>query len=331
MRKLILTLIMALVATLVTSCAHIQRGGDLRETRDSTYKVRVTMKLDLAPIKEWQAKKEEARRKKQEEERKKKEEEERLKRFPWGLWAQKMNGPIVMLGDLPITLTPAQEFAGFSVFEKTADTAEIGWSGTGWVAAKGPGRSFVMTAGHVCESKDVYPIDILDIDWDNFEFNVVHFDLPIVEKKHVMLSRDGVESVNGSIIRDEDLDDDFNGNDLCMLGVASDLGPAIPVATSEPAYGETCSVVGAPTGLWGGGVAVASEPIFSGRGAVFGTEPDGLAFNGLLAPGNSGSAVTCGGKAVGVISLGSTRFPSLIHAVPYDRIEVFMRKALHRK
>ena len=323
MRKLIFIMILATLASLA-SCAHMPRGGDLQATRDSVYKVRVTMKLDLKPLNDWIAKKNEER-KKREDERKKGEEQ---KRFPWRLWSQET---VTFLRDVPVRLSSAQVGTEFSIIQQNDDTAEIGWSGTGWVGAKAPGRSYVMTAGHVCESKDSYSLEVMDVDWDAGIISVETIELPIIEKHHRMQGRDGIDSVDATIVRDEDLNDNFDGNDLCMLGVPGDLGPAIPVATEEPEYGQACSVVGAPTGLWGGGIAVASEALFSGRGSVFGTDLDGLAFNGLLAPGNSGSAVTCDGRAVGVISLGSTRFRSLIHAVPYDRIEVFMRKALHRK
>jgi hypothetical protein len=318
-------LALVLILFFMASCAHTPRGGDLRQSRDSAYKIKVTLTLDLTPLNEWQAKKAEER-KKREEDRKKKEEEAKK----WPTWLPKLWGqPVTFINGVPVRLSQAQESMEFHVVKTSESTADIGWSGTGWVAARAPGRSYVMTAGHVCESKDVYQIEAYDIDWEAGIIEFETIDLPITVKKHTMLNRDGVESANGSVVRDEDLDDDFNGNDLCMLGVGADLGPAIPVAIQDPEYGQTCSVVGAPTGLWGGGIAVASEAIFSGRGSVFGTEPDGLAFNGLLAPGNSGSAVVCDGHAVGVISLGSTRFKSLTHAVPHDSIRKFMRQALH--
>lgn len=313
MRKLITLIVTSL---LLFSCAHTQRGADLRKSRDSVYKVRVSLTLDITPLNEWRAKKEEERKKR----------EEAARKPWWKIWGQ----PTAFINDTPIAMNRAMEQMDFQVIKTTADTAEIGWSGTGWVVAGAPGRSFVMTAGHVCESKVAYDIWVYDIDWEAGTFEEAKLTLPILKKEHVMISRDGVESANGNIIRDEDLDEEFNGNDLCVVGVASALGPAIPLADRDPEYGETCSVVGAPTGLWGGGVAVASEAIFSGRGSVFGVEPDGLAFNGLLAPGNSGSAVVCGGRAVGVISLGSTRFRSMTHAVPHEAMRKFLKAALHK-
>lgn len=340
MRKLIMIAVLALFAS---SCAHAPRGGDLRTTRDSVYKVRVALTLDLTPLNEWIAKKAEQQKKKDDElEQKRKDEEQKQqkkaekrrrtpkkaqKKWPWNLF----NEPTpVILNDVEVALSPVQEMTDLRIISQTRDTAVIGWSGTGWVSGHAPGRSYVMTAGHVCESRDVYPIEVFDINWETGDFEVVTINLPITKKEHLMIGRDGIASENSTIIRDEDMGDDFNGNDLCMLGLGADLGSSIPVADEDPEYGQTCSIVGAPTGLWGGGIAVASEALYSGRGAVFGTEPDGLAFNGLLAPGNSGSAVVCDGQVVGVISLGATRFRSLIQAVPQDRIRTFMRKAFHQ-
>ena len=204
-------------------------------------------------------------------------------------------------------------------------TVEIGWVGTGWTVARTDGRSFAMTAGHVCESKDTMEIAVFD--WDTFRVMVVT--LPIVSKTHTLVSYDGV-SVPASVIRDEDLDENFNGTDLCVLGARADLGAPIAIANSDPQFGARAEVVGGPKGLWGGGIAVASDVKFGGRGTIFGVEPDGLAFNGEVAPGNSGSAVIYNGAAVGVISLGATRFPSLVHAVPHESMREFLRKALHK-
>lgn len=337
MRKLIAILTL-LLFTACSSCAHAPRGGDLRKTRDSANKVEVTLKLDLKPLNDWYAKKEEEARKreearKKEEEERKRQEDEKKAREEYCKKYPCFGHPWMALGAANIKLSVAQQATEFHVISvsPSRDTAVIGWSGTGWVAAKDAGKSYVMTAGHVCESSDFYPVEVYDIDWDTWTITFETINLPIIEKHHVMVTRDGVTTSDASIIRDEDMDDGFNGNDLCMLGIGADLGPAVSVATDDPEYGDTCSVVGAPTGLWGGGIAIPSEALFAGRGSLFGTEPDGLVFNGLLAPGNSGSAVVCDGKAVGVISLGSLRFRSTIHAVPWDAIRKFARKALHRK
>src|SRR6478736_649713 len=55
MRKVLLPLLALLF--FLTSCAHAPKGGEFRQTRDSAYKIEVTMTVDLAPYKEFLAKK----------------------------------------------------------------------------------------------------------------------------------------------------------------------------------------------------------------------------------------------------------------------------------
>lgn len=327
MRKWSLYVVLAALIALLSSCAHGRRGGELRQVRDSAHKMEVSLTVDLTPLNEYRAKKEEERRKRDEERRKKEEEA----KGGWPKWLPKLLGqPVAFIDDVPVVLDSQMMATELYIKKTSRDSAKVGWTGTGWVAGHDPGVSYVMTAGHVCESAPTFDIEIWDIDWEMGTIDIVKIKLPITERSHVMVNPTGVESANAKVLRDEDLDEDFNGNDLCMLGVAGDLGPALAIADEDPSYGQTCSVVGAPTGLWGGGIAVASEALYSGRGSVFGVEPDGLAFNGHLAPGNSGSAVVCDGEVVGVISLGSTRFRSLTHAVPHESIREFMHKAMHR-
>lgn len=285
MRNFLIALILAFLA----SCSPKQvRWGGLEQDdiRESVYKVKVTLTLDTSSLN-------------------KKEE---------STAPEKKKEHMVTFYDRDV-----------QVISETSDTIEVGWSGTGWVGARSVGKSYVMTAGHVCESGSVFETQYLD--WSKFQ--VVTLELPIIKVEHTLISRDGTEFTGAKVLRDEDLDDEFNGNDLCMLQVAGNLGSPIPVASEDPPYGGIAEVVGAPRGLWGGGIAVASDVKYSGRGSVFDVSPDGLAFNGPVAAGNSGSAVTYQGWVVGVVSLGATRFPSLIHAVPHERIREFMRKALH--
>lgn len=289
---------------LLTSCFHA-RGGDAAKTRESVYKTEVTLTLDITPFKEYLAAQEKANPPPTDTDKKK---------------------TIETILQQDLRLTDVQRETGFEVLSTSDNTAQVGWSGTSWVAVNLHIRSYAMTAGHVCESGDSYELQF--IDWNTWE--VVSLKLPILKKEHTLVARDGAEII-AKVIRDEDMDDSYNGNDLCLLGAPGDLGPSISIGNFDPEFGETCTVVGAPRGLWGGGIAVASDVKFSGRGSVFEVEPDGLAFNGLVAQGNSGSAVVCRGQALGVISLGSRQFPSLIHAVDYGRTAEFLKKALHRK
>lgn len=292
MRKSLFAL--CLLTLLAVSCnvgyMPWNRGVSMSDARDSTYQVRVTLTVDTSQLVH--------------DDDETGEEEQ----------------------DTVVLDRPQYQATAARVEMLAGHTAKIGWVGTGWVAARDANRSYVMTAGHVCESGDTFETTI--IDWEKLEFRTVK--LPIIEVKHELRDRTGL-SVPATVVRDHDLDNDFNGVDLCVLGAIADLGQPIPIGDHDPGFGDRAEVIGGPTGLWGGGIAVASDAKFSGRGSVFGVEPDGLAFNGELAPGNSGSAVIFDGHAIGVISLGATRFQSLIHAVPYETMADFLRKALHRR
>lgn len=280
--------ILMIAALVSASCAHAPWSGrslHLDEVRDSVYKVEVVVTIDTSQM--------------HAEETEAKTEKNLSFRRMWH--------------ENDIEILAADE-----------STATLRWSGTGWVSGNSNGKSYVMTAGHVCESREVFHIE--GMDWAAGKY--VKYDLPIVKTEHRMVGRDGTKFSDSQVIRDEDLDENHNGIDLCMLGVAGDLGAALPIASEDPPYGSPSEVVGAPRGLWGGGVAVASDVKFSGRGSVFGTAPDGLAFNGNVAPGNSGSAVLYKGRVVGLISLGATQFPTLSHAVPHEMIRSFIRRAM---
>lgn len=298
MRKFALALLLLASACGARLPWHSNDTISMDEARDSVFQVQVTLTLDLSPL-----------------------------YAKGGDDCEADDCPPEGENSFTLIMDRPAQIATFAHATTLADkTAQIGWVGTGWTAARYKNRSFAMTAGHVCESGETY--EVTYIDWAKFKINTVQ--LPIIDRKHVLETRDGVK-VETTVIADQDLDKEFNGTDLCLLGAIADLGTPIRIADEDPEFAERAEVIGGPRGLWGGNVAVASDVKFSGRGSVFGVKPDGLAFTGEVAPGNSGSAVIFKGKAIGVISLGATRFPSLVHAVPHETMAEFLRKALHRK
>lgn len=289
MRNLLPTALLALLV----SCGSLTRGvsgPSLAEVRESTYQVQVSLNVDISALLPP-------------------DEEE--------------GGDDKDLNFEMILDRPEQRATGAHVVSRSNNIVELNWVGTGWTVDRRAGRSFVMTAGHVCETERFYSVKVFD--WDTGEVKTV--ELPIVSRSHNLVSRDNVK-VAASVVRDEDLDKDFDGIDLCLMGAMADLGRPLAIADSDPVYGDRAEVVGGPRGLWGGGVAVASDVKFTGRGSVFGVNPAGLAFNGEVAPGNSGSAVVYRGEVVGLISLAAIRFPSLCHAVPHGTIRGFLQRAL---
>lgn len=287
MRKLLLLCLLLLVSACAT-VRPVPHGSSISDVRESTYQVRVSLIVDVTQL----------------------------------LPKDEEGGENATEIDFVFD-SPQQVATSISSKKVSENTVELNWVGTGWTVEQRGGRSFVMTAGHVCETSRFYEAKIFD--WDLLTVRVVQ--LPVVDRSHKLVSRDNVE-VTANVIRDEDLDSKFNGIDLCLMGAMADLGPPLRIADSDPKYGDRAEVVGGPRGLWGGGIAVASDVKFTGRGSVFGVNPAGVAFNGEVAPGNSGSAVVYRGHVVGLISLAAIKFPSLCHAVPHGDIKDFLRRAL---
>lgn len=295
-----------LVLALLSSCLRGPVGPATH--RDSTYKAVVTVKVDTSPLHP-------------------KEEEKPADGSGSGSGS---GSSAEKPKKHKVELQSAEKVVDLLDFQPTFissddDTAEIRWSGTAWVAATGPGRTFAMTAGHVCESDKVYHVRY--IDWSTW--TIKEASLPIISVEHKLVAADGTEFTNAKVIRDEDLDEHFNGIDLCLLAVAGDLGDPLPIASSDPSYSRPAWVVGAPRGIWGGGIAPTALLTYSGRGNIFGTKDEGLAFTGPAAPGNSGSAIMVDGRVVGLLNLGSTIFP-MHTAVPHEELVSFLRRALHR-
>lgn len=283
-----------LLASMV-SCAHtsLNKGRvDAVEARESVYKVKVVLTLDTSPL---QPKKEEG--------------EEASTDASKVLFTPKSNG-----------LRPI-------IISKIGNTAKIGWSGTGWVASRENGKSFVVSAGHVCESRDFFTVEVFDL----AAWTINEVKLPIIEKRHTLLSRENIEVGPVTILADEDLGDDFSGPDMCLIGASGDLGTPLPIGDSDPEYASHAEVIGAPTGLWGGNIAIIADLKYSGRGNVWGGGvEESLAFTGDVAGGNSGSAIMQDGKVVAMLNFGGTRFKELTTGVPWEKLRDFLRRNLHR-
>lgn len=205
------------------------------------------------------------------------------------------------------------------------DVGDVGWWGTGWVVARYGGRSYIMTAGHVCETrKAIENPDPLGLGTgDMAEVKSVDYELIAPDDKHY----DGVAVV---------LDDD--GNDLCVLSVKGDFGEPMPLATVDPQYGERGWYVGAPRAIWGGGIAGIYEATYSGRGVPLkggcGVEDARLCDNVAEvfstaegAPGASGSPIFVGGRVVALLNMVDGRFPTFTVGVPWDTVRAFLARA----
>lgn len=140
------------------------------------------------------------------------------------------------------------------------DTGE--GTGTAWVVKNEDGKSLLITAGHVCGA--------FQADFELIRRGPSEDRIPA----HRVMSSDYP--------------------DLCELVADTVVGDPIPLATNPPKYDEELILIGAPNGLWGGGIA----PIFHLRS--IGQDK----FSGPIYPGDSGAPVISKDGVVGVVSGG---------------------------
>ncbi len=143
---------------------------------------------------------------------------------------------------------------------------------------------------------------------------------------YTLIAADGTEIPGATVVLDDD------DNDLCMFQVAGNLGRPIPIGDRDPPYAAEGYYVGAPHGIWGGGIAGYYTVRFSGRGTPWNNKKEALAFStASAAPGASGSPYMYDGQAVALLNLGSSSFFTFSTGVPWDQLKTFVAKALHKQ
>lgn len=151
--------------------------------------------------------------------------------------------------------------------------ALMGHSGTAWIVGNQDGKTQLITAGHVC------PVDYTITDMFG---NVLH--LPIVYITYDLVGVNGEYHTATATMRSDD-------PDLCLLESLDDLGRPMFVADAMPDYGDKVCYVGAPSGVYGRGVA----PFYCGGYA------GGAVITAPTSPGASGSAVWTSRGVFGVL------------------------------
>jgi hypothetical protein len=193
-------------------------------------------------------------------------------------------------------------------------TDSVGWRGTAWVIGHSQDSSVLMTAGHVCWTEPTYEVE--SIDWASFTIKKQSY--PVLNVKYTLTDVAGKEIEGAEAVLDDD------SVDLCSLRITGDLGVALPIADSDPAYDSTDLNISAPRGRWGNGVAPAIPLTFSGRGTLFDDGVSALYWTGLGDHGSSGSPIFHDGKVVAVLTQGTNDYTRLVAGVPYEVINRFM-------
>ena len=172
-----------------------------------------------------------------------------------------------------------------------------------------PGTSYVLTAGHSCESKipKTQMVDGFRVENKGSKFKAVDLNGFAHKAKVIMINR---------------------RFDLCLLQVANVLmnPPTLKLADKETKRGETVTNMAAPHGLFWPGAVLIFKGQFSGyqqKGFSIYTIP--------TKPGSSGSPIlNKNNKLVGVIFAGYRMIENVGLSSPLVAIKIFLKKAIAR-
>lgn len=207
------------------------------------------------------------------------------------------------------------------------NTYHFRFIGTAWIVGSSLNHAQAMTAGHVCETRKTYEYKTyrLTIDENGFGIKELVYQFPIVGVDYDLVASDNTVFHGLTVQRDDD------ERDVCVLTSPSDdLGPPLPVADSDPEYGDHCYYVGAPGGIWGNGLAMTVDLVYSGRMTPSGL-PEMLAFSGNSIGGASGSPIICDGRVVGVLDRSARAYFPFTLAADWEDIHDVLKKGSHRE
>lgn len=163
------------------------------------------------------------------------------------------------------------------------------WMGTAWIVANEDDKTQLVTAGHVCQDEPdakftVRNLTLMAQDGETFQ---------AVERMHA------------------------EEPDLCLIEASGNIGRRLPLAQFMPEYGSAVAYVGAPLGIWGGGLAPLYKGYYAGGNLV----------SIAAAGGASGSALYTLDGVFGVLVRRTVRFESLTYIETLPDLKKFLDHA----
>ena len=182
--------------------------------------------------------------------------------------------------------TPTDCILPLDMCDVPSETFDMQSKGSGVIVGHGLGTTQILTAGHVCQSRNYSAIVFEDMPYtyDSIsEIEIIDF----------------YGNSRPAIIVDVD-----EVNDLCLLMTVGKWAPVVDVAEGMPSIGSRVYNMAAPMGIFSAGMVLMFDGYYSGEdyvGDVFFTIP--------AYPGSSGSAVLNGdGEIISVIHSATVGF-----------------------
>lgn len=167
-------------------------------------------------------------------------------------------------------------------------TIEVTSTGSGAVISHENGKTYVLTAAHVCW---VEP-------YETVQNNTMILEILSISNINLVLY-DGTVATGNVFYVDEE-------RDVCLISTPGRLGQPLPIAENNPVQGQKYYNMAAPYGIFSPGMTLSFDGYYSGM-------DEGLHFYTIPArPGSSGSAViNSHGEIVGIITMASTVFETM--------------------
>lgn len=200
-------------------------------------------------------------------------------------------------------------------------------TGSSMVIAHASGRSYVLTADHVCSSPNlpdttVFPrgskVILTQLAW---------------ETQRVVVDIEGVTRSARPVISD-------GPNDICVMEVEGVWGRPVPLSPRPPEMGETAYNIAAPAGIFDAGMVPIFVGIYSGASTSISSPSAGPHMSLPVGPGttchlytfpsrpgSSGSAVLSpAGEVVGVVHSTVTTVPGLSISASWEAVRGIYRR-----
>ncbi len=182
-------------------------------------------------------------------------------------------------------------------FSDTLPDAVVISTGSGYVIAHENGKTYVMTAAHVCWVEPYETVGRGPLIMEIYQTSSIN-----------LLTYSG-ESVSAEVFYvDEE-------RDVCLMTTQGTWGSPLPIADSDPVRGQKYYNMAAPYSIFSPGMVLSFDGYFSGHDNnwYFYTIP--------ARPGSSGSPIiTSHGEVVGIITMASTVFETLSIVTTPDSI-----------